>query len=117
MRKYRSRKGRRKGRMFLPENQETYRGRPLKEILVEDLPEVKEFIPKPKFSDEAEILTIAEYEALRLVDLDGYTQHETGELMGISQATVWRLIQSGRRKIIQAISEGKTLKIERLSQD
>ena len=89
------------------------RGRPLKEILIEDFPKVEKIKPYPKISDEKVKLSIAEYEALRLVDLEGLNQIETGELMNVSRGTIWRLLDSGRRKLIQVIAEGKELEIEK----
>ncbi len=46
-----------------------------------------------------------EYEALRLVYLEGFTQEEAAAKMGISRGTLWRILNSGRRKLIQAIVE------------
>jgi len=89
------------------------RGRPLKEISIEDFPKVEKVVPIPQISDETVLLSIAEYEALRLVDLEGLNQDETGNLMNISRGTIWRLLDSGRRKLIQVIAEGKKLEIEK----
>jgi len=52
-----------------------------------------------------------ELEALRLVDLEGLSQEEAGERMGVSRGTVWRLLQSARRKTAQALSEGRPIRI------
>lgn len=53
----------------------------------------------------------AEIEALRLVDLEGLSQEEAGERMGVSRGTVWRLVQSARKKTAQALTEGRPLQI------
>jgi hypothetical protein len=53
----------------------------------------------------------AEVEALRLVDLEGLSQDEAGQKMGISRGTVWRLVQTARRKVAAALTEGRTLVI------
>lgn len=53
----------------------------------------------------------AEVEALRLVDLEGLSQEEAGQKMGISRGTVWRLVQTARRKVAAALTEGRTLVI------
>ena len=89
------------------------RGRPLKEILIEDFPKVEKVTPFPQSSEEIVNLSIAEYEAMRLVDLEGLNQDQTGELMKVSRGTIWRLLDSGRRKLIQVIAEGKQLEIEK----
>lgn len=57
------------------------------------------------------VLDGAELEALRLVDLEGLSQEETGARMGVSRGTVWRLLQETRRKIAAALSEGRRIDI------
>jgi len=51
----------------------------------------------------------AELEVLRLVDLEGLSQKEAGEKMGVSRGTVWRLLQSARKKSAQALTEARPL--------
>ena len=53
----------------------------------------------------------AEMEALRLVDLEGLSQEEAGERMGVSRGTVWRLLQSGRKKTVEALIKARPLVI------
>ena len=55
----------------------------------------------------------AEIEAQRLVDIEGLTQREAGEKMGISRGTVWRLLQAARKKTAQSLFEGRPLLIVR----
>jgi len=52
-----------------------------------------------------------EVEALRLVDYEGLSQEEAAESMKISRGTVWRLLQSGRKKIVAMLVEHKQLKV------
>ena len=54
-----------------------------------------------------------EVEALRLVDYEGLRQEEAAESMKISRGTVWRLLQSGRKKIVAMLIEHKQLKVVR----
>jgi len=54
-----------------------------------------------------------EIEALRLVDYEGLSQEEAAESMKISRGTVWRLLQSGRKKIVAMVVEHKQLKVIR----
>ena len=56
-------------------------------------------------------LEVAELEALRLVDLQGLSQDEAGEKMGVSRGTIWRLLQSARSKVAQALTEGRQILI------
>ncbi len=44
-----------------------------------------------------------ELEALRLVYLEDMTQEEAAQRMGVSRGTIWRLLESGRKKLISAI--------------
>ena len=57
-------------------------------------------------------LAADELEALHLCDLQGLSQQEAGERMGVSRGTVQRLVSEGRRKVVAAISEGQALVIE-----
>lgn len=57
-------------------------------------------------------LSLSEWEALRLCDLEGCDQAVAGRSMGVSRGTVQRLLKSGRRKLLSAILETKALVIE-----
>ena len=61
---------------------------------------------------EEAILSIDEFEAVRLKDLKGLDQSECAEMMEISQPTFHRLVVSARKKIADALTHGKTIKIE-----
>ena len=87
------------------------RGRIPKPISIEKFPTVNEFTPNPQENPEPIYIESAELEALRLVDLEGLSQEEAGERMGVSRGTVWRLIQSARKKTVQALTEGRPLRI------
>jgi len=58
------------------------------------------------------ILTVDEFEAVRLKDLLGLEQEEAAKKMNISQPTFHRLLVSARKKIADAIVNGKAIKIE-----
>ncbi len=57
-------------------------------------------------------LTIDEFEAIRLADLEGLYQDQAAGKMNISRQTFGRIIESGRKKIAEALVKGKALKIE-----
>jgi len=61
---------------------------------------------------EETVLTVDEFEAVRLKDLEGLDQSVCAEMMEISQPTFHRLVTSARRKIADALTHGKTIKIE-----
>lgn len=53
-----------------------------------------------------------ELEAIRLADLEGFYQEQAAERMHVSRQTFGRIIESARRKVAQALTEGKVLRIE-----
>ena len=57
------------------------------------------------------VLTLSEFEAIRLVDCEGICQIEAGVLMRTSQSTLSRILASGRGKIADALVKGKAIKI------
>jgi predicted DNA-binding protein (UPF0251 family) len=84
-------------------------GRPFNYLYILDLPQVKEFIPKPMLNPEPIELTYPEFEAFRLSDLEKLTQEEVAEKMKTSRGTVWRLLESAREKIAKALAESRPL--------
>ena len=85
-------------------------GRSPKPIIQGVIPPAKEFIPSGPSTDLGPVfIEPAELEAFRLVDGEALSQEEAGERMGVSRGTVWRLLQSARRKTSQALTEGRPL--------
>jgi predicted DNA-binding protein (UPF0251 family) len=66
----------------------------------------------PKSALEETVLTVDEYEAVRLKDLEGLGQDEAAGRMEISQPTFNRLVMSARKKLADAIVNGKSIRIE-----
>lgn len=58
------------------------------------------------------IITFDEYEAIRLADLKGLYQKQAAQKMIISRQTFGRIIESARKKIADALINGKAIKIE-----
>ena len=58
------------------------------------------------------VLKLDELEALRLADLEGLSQEEAGQKMGVSRATFGRIVESARRKTAQVLVHGMALRIE-----
>jgi len=50
-----------------------------------------------------------ELEALRLVYLEGLKQEEAAKRMGVSRGTLWRSLDSGRKKVIRALVEHRPI--------
>jgi len=59
-------------------------------------------------------LNLDEFEAIRLADLEGMYQQPAAEAMGVSRQTFARMLESGRRKVADALVHGKALRIEGL---
>jgi len=77
-------------------------------------PDITYFKPRgiPLKELEEVILPVDEYEAVRLKDLEGLEQEECAKKMNVSQPTFHRLVLSARKKIADAIINGKAIKIE-----
>ncbi len=61
---------------------------------------------------EAITMTVDEYEAIRLIDLEGFTQEECAEKMEIARTTVQGIYGRARKKLAEALVDGKILVIE-----
>ena len=57
------------------------------------------------------ILTVDEFEAIRLADLEGLYQEPAAKKMKISRQTFGNIISSAHEKIADAIINGKAIKI------
>ncbi|MGL4368094.1 MAG: DUF134 domain-containing protein, partial [Spirochaetota bacterium] len=77
-------------------------------------PDPKYFKPRGIPLTELEELTLSidEYEAVRLADLEQMYQDEAARMMGVSRQTFGRIILSAHRKIADAVVNGKAIRIE-----
>ena len=74
-------------------------------------PAYDQFLPGGIASGETIILTLDEYEAIRLIDLEKCTHAQCAEQMDISRTTVTELYETARYKIADSIVNGKPLQI------
>jgi len=65
----------------------------------------------PPEETETVSLTHEELEAIRLMDLEQLQQAAAAERMGVSRRAFWNDLRSGRRKVAQALVEGRALHI------
>ena len=61
---------------------------------------------------EEVVMTLDEFEALRLADLDRLYQEQAAEQMNVSRPTFGRVIESAHHKLADALVHGKALRIE-----
>ncbi len=77
------------------------------------MPKNTEFNPAGCTADEEVIImTVDEYEAIRLIDKEGFSQEECGAYMHVARTTVQQIYNTARQKLAEVIVEGKRLKIE-----
>ena len=88
--------------------------RPRKCRKVCSLPRNLGFIPlcNDILSHKDIILTVDEYETIRLIDKEGFSQEQCGIYMKIARTTVQQIYTIARRKLADALVEGLPLKIE-----
>lgn len=61
---------------------------------------------------EGVTMTLDEYEAVRLADLQGLYQEDAARRMGVSRQTFGRIVESAHRKIADALVNAKALEIK-----
>lgn len=75
------------------------------------MPKTREFYPAGEGGD-AVILTVDEYEAVRLIDREGFSQKECSAYMQVARTTAQLIYNSARKKLADALVEGLPLRIE-----
>lgn len=78
------------------------------------LPESNLFGPlNSKIMDNDQIImTVDEYETIRLIDLEGMMQEECADRMNVARTTVQRIYNDARKKIAESLVNGNVLRIE-----
>ena len=74
-------------------------------------PQVDTFCPNGCENTEPILLTLDEYEVIRLVDLEQQTHEQCAAQMDISRSTVQEIYEVARRKIAACLVHGKSLHI------
>lgn len=77
-------------------------------------PDPRCFKPRgiPSSELEENVLSLDEFEAMRLADLEEMYHEDAARMMGISRQTFGRILSSARRKTADAIVNVKLLAIE-----
>lgn len=88
-------------------------GRPPLKRTIARLPKAAFFKPAGVPARELEqiALGVDEVEALRLVDLEGLSQEEAAADLGVSRQTVGRILEQARRRVADALVNGKAVVI------
>ncbi len=88
--------------------------RPRKCRMIWQMPDVTYFKPRgvPMRGLEEINLNCEEMEAIRLKDVEGLPQEEAAGKMNISQPTFYRILLSGRKKVADALVNGKAIEIK-----
>lgn len=66
----------------------------------------------PENDDQMILMTVEEYETIRLIDYEGLTQEECAERMNVARTTVQRIYNTARHKISKHLVFGDMLKID-----
>ena len=85
--------------------------RPKKYRRVCCLPTVTDFSARQLQSDEIVIMSVDEYETIRLIDLEGLMQEQCAQSMNIARTSVVSIYATARQKLADALINGKRLVI------
>ncbi|MGQ4910972.1 MAG: DUF134 domain-containing protein [Candidatus Thorarchaeota archaeon] len=58
------------------------------------------------------LVSIDEFEAIKLADFEGLSQRDASAVMGVSQPTFNRILSAGRSKVAEGLVQGCVLRIE-----
>ena len=87
--------------------------RPKKCRRVCEVPQTLRFSPEnPPERAEPVTLTVEEYETIRLIDREGLSQEDCGEIMQVARTTVQQIYAESRKKLPDVLVEGLPLRIE-----
>ena len=86
--------------------------RPRKSRKVCYFPKSLSFSPaEPTGKTEPVMLTVDEYETIRLIDREGHSQEGCADRMGVARTTVQLIYASARRKLSEMLVDGRPLQI------
>ncbi len=69
------------------------------------------FSPEERSQSDPVVLTLDEFETVRLLDREGLTQEECAARMDVARTTVTAIYENARRKIAEALVDGRELRI------
>lgn len=86
--------------------------RPLKLRSVQKKPYCARFQPIKMSTDQTLLISLDEYETIRLIDYERLSQENCAKVMDVSRTTIQRIYAMARQKIAQAVVEGIAIEIE-----
>lgn len=86
--------------------------RPPKPRFVSAYPVMAAFVPRGIQITGEILMTVEEFEAIRLSDFEHLDQESAAAMMGVSRHTFGRVLAKARATIAQALVTGKEMKIE-----
>ena len=66
----------------------------------------------PIIEDNIIVMTVGEYETIRLIDFEEMTQEECAKSMHVARTTIQRIYADARKKLADSFVNGKIIKIE-----
>lgn len=89
------------------------RGRPRVQRRLDPEGPVRCYAPQCQLQGEEEVVVLLpeELELLKLIDLRGLEQEEAANILGVSRRTAWRDLHEARRKIADALVNGKGIQV------
>lgn len=87
--------------------------RPCKRRRICELPSCRRFVPDGETFKESEavVMTIDEFETIRLLDHENMTQEECARQMNVARTTVQAIYTSARKKVATSLLEKRALQI------
>lgn len=76
------------------------------------MPRHVSFVPAEDVQASVVIMSVDEYETIRLMDYEGFTQEECARQMLVARTSVQSLYARARRKLALCLVQGKALRIE-----
>ena len=86
--------------------------RPRKLRRVCTMPHCTRFGPENRQHSDPVKMTVDEYETIRLIDLEGFTQEQCADQMEVARTTAQAIYASARKKLAECIVNGLALVIE-----